>query len=818
MTALSASEFELIRRQPKRSELHLSIFQPRTILTALVDDPLISIGARVVAFDNVSGDWNDIEAGMTLMVGTTPGSDNIGRVRIRSATSSELTLAENSIRFQDNLYLTVLRYWEIWPIYPRIINDPNDVENVIFYKDYDIAYTDQNTKYGSYINAGPHRAAFREGGVASVYWDGQETESVASIATSIAWEFEGGSPSTSSSFTPGYVTYNTPGHYVTKISVTNSLGVTDVSYRYVSIYDRPGMGGSVPVLKWELKNMSGSRGEGGYTATIRVYDLQGLSISDGSVVVLFGDDWYGDTKANIGGNAPNNSHIFFVGHVLKGSIHYDYKQSYCEFIVGSVTEFMKMVESFAISVEDKPTPTTWFQLAGMRVDRALFHYLRWHSTVLSITDFDYTGSEALLIQYFDSDRESLFDSIDNFLRSAVLGQVVADRQGKIWGEVNAEAVHNALSMLPYYMTLLKRDWIGEPRIDETLMPSISYLEFGGIAYYGGGIETNFNALMACAPGNAPGYRGKIQRSQGLALLSQSQLNQLVGDVFEARNAKHKTLDMQLAGSYKNLDIAPQEAVVVVINPEDTSRNITLNTHYVPVSLTYEYNSRTQNLITSVTMERVTEGVDGETIPIPDVPEDDGYGPPNGPGVPNLPDLPPIATPFVSYGTFLIKVSGVDALTASGPYAGTATDIKPGAYGFSIFTSIDFQTYTGVSGSYHLPSTIAPSPYQYCFIDAPVTGIYRVSALIHINAQDSFVFDPTDQILVGTCVLTGGSARKYEPTFFHPYKVGTNFGISWSELQYVVAGESIGVYIENPSTVGNNIQVPITQMSVELVAQ
>lgn len=664
MTALTGNELETLRRQPKISELSMSVFQPRSIMKCLVNDSGITDGARTITYDTVSlGGYSSVEAGMTLLIGTSAGDDDIGRVRIRSATSSQFIVAENSIAWANNLFLTVLRYWEVWPIYPRIISDPADAENVIFYKDYDIAYTDQNSKFGAFVCAGPHRAAYidESTGKARVYWSSEDTDPIKGTISSYEWAFEGGIPTGSTSATPGYVEYSTPGHYVTRLKVTTSLGVTDTTYRYVSIYNKPGYGSSIPPQKWILQEMSGSRGEGGYSLSIRLYENLD-SIKDGSVIVLYGDDYYGGTLASLGGDALGNSNIFFVGYVLKNSIHYNYAYSYVDFRVGSITEQMKICEGFSVSVEDKPSPATWFEVENMSIDRAMYHYLKWHSTVLSVADFIYTGNGSQRHQYYDSDRESLFDAIDNFLRSAVVGQITSNRQGRIYGEVNAEAVPNATGTFTPIMTLDKRDWMNEPSITENLSPTVSYLEMGGIAYGSVTGTTNYGALLACAPGDAPLYRGKATRQSGLVLDSQSQLNILVGNVLANRNTRYPVIDVPMAGSYKNMDIAPQEAVRVVINPEDTVRGISIDAPYITQGVSYTYDHRVGLLMAQANLGAVTSGRAGKTIEIPVIPDDGGFGNPRINFPPSLVTFPPVSFAFPSgthattFGAWLCEAS------------------------------------------------------------------------------------------------------------------------------------------------------------------
>ena len=159
-------------------------------------------------------------------------------------------------------------------------------------------------------------------------------------------------------------------------------------------------------------------------------------------MVLYSEDWYGNINQSIGGNAQNNSKIFFTGHVLKNTIRYDYKSSLVSFEVGSITEVMKVSEGFSISVESKSNPSKWYELYDMDGRKAIWHYLKTHTTVLLLADMEWIGSD-WKVQYFDSDRSSMYDAIDNFIRGTYVGEAVSDRQSKIWLEVQAEATPNA---------------------------------------------------------------------------------------------------------------------------------------------------------------------------------------------------------------------------------------------------------------------------------------------------------------------------------------------------------------------------------------
>ena len=158
---LSNSNLELLRTRPQETKLYLSIFQPQAVFKARINNASAARGDRVIPFDTVSlGAYTDIKANATMWVGTSDGARDVGKIRVRSATSGNVTVSENSnIEWDDDLFLTVFYYFELWPVFPRIIANPSNEADSIFYKDYDIPYTNQNSILGTFINMGPNRAA-----------------------------------------------------------------------------------------------------------------------------------------------------------------------------------------------------------------------------------------------------------------------------------------------------------------------------------------------------------------------------------------------------------------------------------------------------------------------------------------------------------------------------------------------------------------------------------------------------------------------------------------------------------------------------------
>src|SRR4029078_12556640 len=95
----------------------------------------------------------------------------------------------------------------------------------------------------------------------AVYFDWSESycPDGATIASYSA-VFEGGTPSTSTAATPGYVTYNIPGHYWAHLTVTSSNGKSYTGHRRVRIHRVPD---DTPNTNFELTSLSGSWDSGG---------------------------------------------------------------------------------------------------------------------------------------------------------------------------------------------------------------------------------------------------------------------------------------------------------------------------------------------------------------------------------------------------------------------------------------------------------------------------------------------------------------------------------------------------------------------------
>jgi PKD repeat protein len=776
MAVPTSSELTLLRNQPHNVRLYLSVYQPKYVLTAAVNDATITKGERAITYDGASWaagwDYTMLHNGITLLVGNAVGDETKGRVRVRSATSTVITVAENShIDWADNDVLTVLNFYEINPVYPRIIQDPADETKTLWYKDYDIAYAGQNSALGSFICMGSHYAGF----TGNVYYSATGTLNLKGEALNYHWLFEGGNPTGSSAETPGNIAYATPGHYTTTLVVSGtSAGSVDTSYRHISIYDKPGEGAGshLPITSWELQDMSGSRDQGGYFANIRIrqnlawsYLMSGEYkpiIREGDLVVIFSEDWYGSVKQSIGGNADHRQSIVFVGYILKGSLQYNYKDSYVDFTVGSPTEIMKMAEGFSISVEDNIDPETatsdpdipsgWVALLNMDIKRAVYHYMKWHSTVMNCCDVRFYGTDRPL-QFFDADRTSLYDAVNTLLSGAWLGKLTSDRQGALFCERDIFIEPTAY---PKSFTLSDQDWLDDVIIDQSRQERTSFIEIGGVAY--SGATGTYTPLLSNAPGVSPSYRGKTIRQQGLALLDQAELNRIAGALYDQNNSIYPNVDIKLAGNYRNYDIAPQEKVPMTVTASDTVRGISFfNKDFFVQRLQYQYNPNDETLMPLMSTAELCTGTVSDTLAIPVVPPTESqYG---SFGVPPLlipplflPDFPLTTGTSSGYGVSPDKWIPVEMYHSRATYvSGTSSgSISYGPGFYNIMDTLDSTVY--ISGYFNLSETIMERSAAIYPIILPQYG-FAGDIYQYIAVRQSAIYDADTGVDVGLDVAT-----------------------------------------------------------------
>jgi len=646
-----------LRSHPHKIKLYLAVLKPASIYTALVDNADAAKGDRTITFDTGSGTLANVKAGMSLWVGTSAGLQDKGRVRIKSTTddgggTGTFVVAENGhIDWADDDHLTAKENYEYWPVYPRIADDG------VFYKDYDIAYSDQNEKFYPVPIMGPPACAFLSGGTVNVYFDGQDSwcpgTTIAWGEGKSTWTFPSGNPDTSTAQTPGNVAWTTAGTYWVSLAAEDTAnGKVTIGHRPVFIFDRSS---NMPYTDFEVDNIRGSLRSGGWSFDVTVFgDADSSEFADGTMVVLFAEAWYDTAAKDFGMNHPGRHNIRCVGWIVDETVRKNPDSGDVTFSVQGLSGLMKSRQNFSVALDYKSdSPSKWYELKELDTERAIHHYLYWHSTVCEMTDvrvpsvFRAGFPSAYKIKFQDFARGSLWGALSRLCEEAfyVCG---SDRASCLWIDFNLQCLESAYRAgVTNVMLLTHSDWEGSLEIHRKTEPSVSIVDFEGMAFDG----TTVTPIISIAPGEAPAYMGSPKPSKRHILDPdgdwQAKANLLAGLKYAELNNEFPDITFRCMGDYSISDIVPREYFTLTLVAADTKRGIEWTAQNLIVQQMEErYNHEAGTCAVSFSFAKATLGTAGVT---------GDYPPAEPPTPPDNPPPTPIPPPTPGLGKWAEKV-------------------------------------------------------------------------------------------------------------------------------------------------------------------
>jgi len=224
------------RLQPQRYTYYAYLLAPTKVFEALVNGSTWEYPLAEVTFDGVlTGAYTDLSPNLMVTFGTTRGGSDLGIQRVRpGSTASTLKIGWSSrgthdgeVDLQNDTYITVWNLRVVTPKMPRITDDGT------IYKDYDLDFATYGLEPPPVANAGPGYGEFidPDTDIVTVPFADQgsfTTTDGATIATH-AWDFVDGTPSSSSSASPGDVTFPAGFRYIAH-TVTDSEGHSHTAY------------------------------------------------------------------------------------------------------------------------------------------------------------------------------------------------------------------------------------------------------------------------------------------------------------------------------------------------------------------------------------------------------------------------------------------------------------------------------------------------------------------------------------------------------------------------------------------------------------
>ena len=613
---------------------------------ALFDTPPVVFACRVnqvftthdkvfeFLYDSITtGAYTDILPGMTILLGSAAGSSDRGITYARKApTASKIYTGETSeIAWADNLYVTVLAEFGIWNEYPLVLKD-----TTVLMK-HDVLYMDQHTNLDPIPVIGSDRVAKLSGASVTLSFDGSGSYVPGSTISSYLWTCAGATITNGSTATPS-VEITAAGRYLLKCVVTAANGKSRSTYRTVHIWDE-----AHPPANVIAGSLSGSYERGGWEFALSVLD-PASAIRERTKVILFAEDWYGATKSSFGPLAGSEN-ILAIGWMENEDVVIDAQGGAFQVALKGTQYWLNQEHDFvSIGIEAvSGTPIAWTQMQSLTVDKVLWHFLLWRTTLANCIDIKLTGDTRQALE-LSCQPGSIWEQVKALAWQSILAMPCCDRYGRLFIKTETVLLPSSDRSLIPTASDINADDCEAIQAEKTTVTTVSQIILSGVTVTG----MVGQALFSLSRGHIPLRYGNPTVMERLLLGSQAQANELAGNLLEKENCPLKFSFQNLLANNRMVDICPNQYVAATINAADNPRgiaysgnvlvkNISMNFEDGAWAISWEAQAETQAQLTTNGDIPSSEIVNGEVVTT------DTWPPSIPPKLPPTPPIPPVIT-------------------------------------------------------------------------------------------------------------------------------------------------------------------------------
>lgn len=622
------SELAIYRSDGLSARLFAIIDQPATVYQCQVNQTFTTHDKIAqITYDNASGTLASVLPGMTVLVGSTPGAWDKGLARVRKAwTANTAYIGETSeIAWADNLYLTVIDEFSIWPRHLRV------AANGTAWMDYDIAYSDQHNAFAPVPCLGPDRVLKLTGASVSTQLNASASWVIGSSISGYSWSIlraPAGTTITNANTATPTLTATAAGRILLQCAVTAANGKISVGYRNVYIYDA-----SNPPAEITLEDFSGSFERGGFEFSFNLPTPPGFAPRDYCKVVLFAEE-----QPQSIGPISGVENILAIGWLDASECQVDDKKGTSTLSVKGAHYWLNKITGYPSGIENvNGAPNAWTKIQNLTVDKALWHLLYWRSTLPNCTDFFLTG-DARKATALQAPTGSLWAQIKTLAQESILAAPVCDPYSRLFVQVDANYLpESERGSIPEVMSLTKDDY-ATISVSLTRAAEVSRVELSGVAVVNG----TGQAIFSLSFGHVFGRFGQVVQKDRLLLSTQAQANMLAGLILNNENKRYQ-FSISLTAPVRLITLAPRQYLNLSIDAADTPEGITYSGRILPRELRLTHNPETGALSMELTCDPEifpAPAVDGD-IPPNDDSGADNWDPPKFPPPPLPPPLPPI---------------------------------------------------------------------------------------------------------------------------------------------------------------------------------
>lgn len=595
-------------------------------VTAAVSEPTLTLTVTLV-----SGTAGNVQQDMEAEVFDSGGASK-GRVRVAYGGLSGSTLNIEEVS-KGRILIEVgdeVAVYESWRLRPKLV-----AASATFDKDSREAYSNQNAVVKPLSVSGGAWAGFSD-------WDGgTQVDIPFSGASSVAvdtdsggtityaWDFGSGSVQSGSDTSSTATVRYSAGREWGSLTVTDSSNsATQIQHYPICVHPRTGANAPFDLLECSLTGNA----EFGWEAQFTLSDSAGLtSIPDGSMVILWAEEYNNGTRVSYGANETGRSHIKFIGYLVSdepvnierdGSIY-----PAVRFRALSPLAMLAQLPGFSQVLERVASPASWIEFKGLTSKQAFIYLLRWGTTFLETHDlvfnFSFTDPDfpAYYLQQNVPERQirEVADGLDCVLSCDRYGRLRVHRHLAI----ETASIRNSRTTT---FTLDDGDYIGLPQMRREHRYEYSQLDASGFSA-ASTIQT-VAALLSVAPGVAPADAPQETQAERKIASSQIDLDERAGWLFARDNHLYdglpqpRDVELRLRPSLDVFDFR-EEWVKIDFDSASNARGITFdNTRCTLDRVSVEYDMSVGTKRVTITLQPETIGESG-TAQDPEAPETAG---------------------------------------------------------------------------------------------------------------------------------------------------------------------------------------------------
>jgi len=643
VTPVSDFDQMVLRAWPQATDKYLS-FCPRTPVfradVGTISYDADSHGAYELTYANtVLGAYQNISAGLTVdfwgIKWLTDEPYLLGSARIRkNATSTKIfigDIAQGELNLDAAQYFVVVNERRIWQRLPMLregkINSANYYNSFAVYKDFDLAYTDEHLAFRPVINVAYKPAGWCDlGGYRSVRLDASQCYSLATSASvsSILWHLDDCALQPGYALTDWVIEILAPaGFRYISATVTDTAGKQ--STRYVPVWAHDAT--YPPVVPTDITRDTAdwnSSREMEFTFVGEHGEYAPDKLPKGTHVCYWEDAIFAEEPA------PESYRGYFVGWANKESSLIQKGAGEYRLSVAGPAWWLDQIDGFLDMFFYRPSPATWYEMAGPTDERAIFSLLKYNSTALDLINLHVAGIVDVWGQEAGSDyaaikaaQSSLWKQIST-LAQAWCGFPACTSDGALYLRKHPSLMdtysYPNRDDLETHIHLTPQDWTLEDGLEvfDDFVPKVGQVEMEGNTFDG----TTSTRLRVRAPGRTPSWAaGKevppLQILSSNMLTATNQLRSRAGNWFAWVNNANADMPIQLLGNLDVFEPALRQ-IVTLEAAADNPRGLSLqDAQFVvkQVSVQHAKEIGQPGKMISLTLEAVTEGERGESMPI-----------------------------------------------------------------------------------------------------------------------------------------------------------------------------------------------------------